>query len=64
MCKKQAVVIATAAGGSMKSTVKDMADSLEMWGIAKIYKYGVAVQTSKRFLIGLTIGTFIKKEEK
>ena len=44
MCKKQAVVIATAAGGGMKSTVKDMADSLEMWGIARIYKYGVAVQ--------------------
>ena len=64
MCKKQAVVIATAAGGGMKSTVKDMADSLEMWGIAKIYKYGVAVQASKRFLIVLTIGTFIKKEEK
>ena len=46
MCKKQAVVIATAAGGGMKSTVKDMADSLEMWGIARIYKYGVAVQAS------------------
>ena len=44
MCKKQAVVIATAAGGGMKSTVKDMADSLEMWRIARIYKYGVAVQ--------------------
>lgn len=44
MTKKQAVVISTAAGGGMKSTVKDMADSLEMWGIAKVYKYGVGVQ--------------------
>lgn len=44
MCKKQAVVISTAAGGGMKSTVKDMADSMEMWGMAKVYKYGVGVQ--------------------
>lgn len=44
MCKKQAVAVSTAAGGGMKSTVKDMADSLEMWGISRIYKYGVGVQ--------------------
>ena len=44
MCHKQAVVIATAAGGGMKSTTKDMADSMEMWGIAKVYRYGVGVQ--------------------
>lgn len=47
MTKKQAVVISTAAGGGMKSTIKDIADSLEMWGISKIYKYGVAVQAGK-----------------
>ena len=33
MSAKQAVAIATAAGGGMKSAVQDMADSLEMWGI-------------------------------
>ena len=44
MCKKQAVVLSTAAGGGMKSTVKDMADSMEMWGIARVYRYGVGVQ--------------------
>lgn len=44
MTKKQAVVISTAAGGGMKSTVRDMSDSLEMWGIGKIHKYGVGVQ--------------------
>lgn len=44
MCKKQAVAVSTAAVGGMKSTVKDMADSLEMWGISKVYKYGVGVQ--------------------
>ena len=44
MCKKQAVALSTAAGGGMKSTVKDMADSMEMWGIARVYRYGVGVQ--------------------
>ncbi len=44
MCSKQAIAISTAAGGGMKSTVKDMADSLEMWGVGKVYKYGVGVQ--------------------
>ncbi|QFJ55070.1 flavodoxin family protein [Pseudobutyrivibrio xylanivorans] len=43
MFKKQGVVISTAAGGGMKSTNKDMADSLHYWGIPKIYKIGMAV---------------------
>ena len=47
MSRKQAVAIATAAGGGMKSTVKDMADSLEMWGIRKVYRFGVGVQATK-----------------
>ena len=44
MSGKQAVAIATAAGGGMKSTTKDMADSLEMWGIRKVYRMGFGVQ--------------------
>ena len=44
MCRKQAVVLCTAAGGGMKSTNRDMADSLEMWGIRRIYKLGLGVQ--------------------
>ena len=44
MFSKQAVAISTAAGGGMKSTNKDMADSLFFWGVAKIYKYGVGVR--------------------
>ena len=44
MFHKQAVCISTAAGGGMKSTNKDMADSLFFWGTAKIYKYGAAVR--------------------
>ena len=43
MFKKQGVCISTAAGAGMKSTNKDMADSLFNWGIPKIYKYGMAV---------------------
>ena len=47
MSGKQAVAISTAAGGGMKSTTKDMADSLEMWGIRKVYRLGVGVQAVK-----------------
>lgn len=43
MFSKQAVCISTAAGAGMKSTNKDMADSMFFWGIGKTYKYGVAV---------------------
>ena len=43
MFKKQGVCISTAAGAGMKSTNKDMADSLFYWGVPKIYKYGMAV---------------------
>lgn len=47
MTEKQAVVISTAAGGGMKSTCQDMADSLEMWGVRKVYRIGIGVQASK-----------------
>ncbi len=43
MFRKQGVCISTAAGAGMKSTNKDMADSLFFWGVAKIYKYGIGV---------------------
>lgn len=46
MFSKQAVCISTAAGAGMKSTMKDMADSLFFWGVPKIYKYGVAVMAT------------------
>lgn len=35
--KKQAVIINTAAGGGMRSTVRDLSDSLNYWGIARIH---------------------------
>lgn len=43
MFKKQGICISTAAGAGMKSTNKDMLDSLYFWGVAKRYKYGLAV---------------------
>ena len=43
MFRKQGVCISTAAGAGMKSTNKDMADSLFFWGVAKTYKIGVGV---------------------
>ena len=46
MSRKQAVAISTAAGGGMKSTCRDMADSLGMWGIRKVYRLGIGVQAS------------------
>ena len=46
MFKKQAIVVSTAAGAGMKSTNKDMADSLFFWGVPKIYKLGVAVRAT------------------
>ncbi|MDO4487971.1 MAG: NAD(P)H-dependent oxidoreductase [Eubacteriales bacterium] len=47
MTNKQAVAISTAAGGGMGSTCKDMADSLEMWGVGKVYRLGIGVQATK-----------------
>lgn len=46
MFKKQAVSICTGAGGGMKSTCKDMADSLNFWGIPKVYKLALGVRAS------------------
>lgn len=43
MFGKQAVVVATAAGAGVKSTMKDMADSCFFWGIPRTYKLGRAV---------------------
>ena len=40
MFSKQAVVVATAAGAGVKSTMKDMADSCFFWGIPKTYRLG------------------------
>ncbi len=43
MFGKMALVVSTAAGAGMKSTVRDITDSLEFWGVAKIFRYKKAV---------------------
>ncbi len=46
MFNKEAVVIATAAGGGRKSTMKDIKDGLSYWGVPKIYSFGKAVAST------------------
>ena len=37
MLKKQAVILASAGGGGLKATVKDIKDSMDYWGVARTY---------------------------
>lgn len=46
MFSKMAIVVTTAAGGGMKSTIKDMTMSLTHWGVGKTFTYGKAVASS------------------
>lgn len=62
MMSKQAVVISTAAGGGMKSTCQDMADSLEMWGVRKLYRLGFGVQAMNPSQIPAGIQKRIEKK--
>ncbi|MDO4479272.1 MAG: NAD(P)H-dependent oxidoreductase [Lachnospiraceae bacterium] len=62
MADKQAVVISTAAGGGMKNTCRDMADSLEMWGVRKVYRLGLGVQTADPKAIPVRIKAGIEKK--
>lgn len=39
MFTKQALIITTAAGGGMKSTLKDIKHSMDFWGVARLYTY-------------------------
>lgn len=47
MFKKQAVVLTTAAGAGMASTIKDIWDSLFFWGVGKIYTFGIATHADR-----------------
>ena len=44
MFSKTVLVISTAAGAGMKSTNKDITDSMYFWGIRKVLTYGKAVR--------------------
>ena len=43
MFRKQALIISTAAGAGMKSTIKDVKDSMNFWGVARVYSYKKAL---------------------
>ena len=62
MFLKQAVCISTAAGGGMRSTIKDMADSTFFWGCARTYKLGVAVMETRWEMVKLKIKRKIEKK--
>lgn len=40
MFTKQALIITTAAGGGMRSTIRDIKDSMNFWGVGRLYTYG------------------------
>lgn len=62
MFSKQAVCISTAAGGGMKSTNKDMTDSLKFWGVGRIYTYGAAVAAASWESVSASKKQKIEKE--
>lgn len=62
MFRKQGVCISTAAGAGMKSTNRDMADSMFFWGIAKTYKYGAAVMEVSWNRVSVRIKKRIEKQ--
>ncbi|WMJ22986.1 NAD(P)H-dependent oxidoreductase [Paludicola sp. MB14-C6] len=72
MFSKQAVCISTAAGGGMKSTNKDIKDSLKFWGVGRILTYGKGVAAiswdgvsdKKKKSIEITIKQIAKKIKK
>lgn len=43
MFKKQALIISTAAGAGMKSTIKDIKHSMDFWGVGRVYTYSSRV---------------------
>lgn len=43
MFRKQALIISTAAGAGMKSTIKDVKDSMDFWGMGRVYIYSKAI---------------------
>lgn len=43
MFQKTGLAVSTAAGGGMKSANKDMKDSMDFWGVGRVFTYGKAV---------------------
>jgi multimeric flavodoxin WrbA len=47
MFSKTALVVSTAAGGGINSTIKDITGSLSYWGVSRIFTFGSAVYATK-----------------
>lgn len=62
MFHKQAVVITTAAGAGVKSTLKDITDSCFFWGIPKIYKLGKAIRAVSLETTSLRMKQYIDRK--
>ena len=46
MFRKQALVLTTAAGAGMTKTAKAISFNLFMWGVARIYRYGLRINAA------------------
>lgn len=44
MFQKRALLLTTAAGGGMRSTLKDLQDSMNFWGVGRVVRYGKAIR--------------------
>lgn len=62
MFRKQGVCISTAAGAGIKTTNRDMADSLFFWGVPKIYRYGAAVRETSYTRVNANIKANIDRK--
>lgn len=47
MFSKQGVAVCTAAGAGVRSTLKDLTDSLVFWGVGRTYRMGYAVHATR-----------------
>ena len=46
MFRKRAVILSSSAGSSCRKTLRTVKDSLELWGVPWIRKYGIAVRAT------------------
>lgn len=46
MFSKQAFIITTCAGTGTKSTVKDIKDNMDFWGVGKVYEFAESVRAA------------------
>jgi multimeric flavodoxin WrbA len=62
MFRKQGIVIATASGPVYRKTLSEMKDSLDFWGVPKVYKLGFALMNTDWENVSAKIKRHIEKE--